>query len=319
MQNKSYEIKLGKLSLLLLLVTLFVISCKKDDDGDEVVNIEIRDRAEQQLADNESIQEYFDAHYYNSEELESITNPSVSDIIITRFADGETVAPAGHTKLSDPGVVQTKSVVFADTDYEFYVLELNKGGGIKSPKFSDNVLVSYEGFKLDNEIFDNAVTPVEFDLLSLIPAWRKVLPDFNTAESFVENGDGTVSYINQGLGIMFIPSGLAYFSSPTSSISAYSPIIFKFELLQTSTNDHDNDGIPSYMEDLNGDEAFYANLGNLEDTTDDDTDGDGTPDYADNDDDGDGILTINEDIDKDGDPTNDIGSNGIARYLDPTQ
>jgi hypothetical protein len=319
MQNKSYEIKLGKLSLLLLLVTLFVISCKKDDDGDEFITIEIRDRAEQQLADKDSIAKYFDTHYYNSQELESIPNPSVSDIIITRFADGETVAPDGHTKLSDPGVVQTKSVVFADTDYEFYVLELNQGGGSKSPKFSDNVLVSYEGFKLDDVVFDSAVTPVEFDLLSLIPAWNKVLPDFNTAESFVENNDGTVNYINQGLGVMFIPSGLAYFSNPTSSIPAYSPIIFKFELLQTSTNDHDNDGIPSYLEDLNGDKDFNVNFENLEDTTDDDTDGDGTPDYADNDDDGDGILTINEDTNNDGDPTNDIGSNGIPRYLDPTE
>jgi len=319
MQKKSYEIKLGKLSLLLLLVTLLVISCNKDDDGDEFITVPIRDRTEQQLADNDSILKYLNSHYYNSQQIEGIANPSVSDIIITKFAEGETVAPDGHTKLSDPGVVETKSVVFADTDYELYVLELNKGGGSKSPEFSDNVLVKYEGFTLDDEVFDSAVNPVEFDLLSLIPAWNKVLPDFNIAESFVENADGTVSYINQGLGVMFVPSGLAYFSRPTNGIPAYSPIIFKFGLLQTSTNDHDNDGIPSYLEDLNGDKDFNVNFENLEDTTDDDTDGDGTPDYADNDDDGDGILTINEDTNNDGDPTNDIGSNGIPKYLDPNE
>ena len=116
---------------------------------------------------------------------------------------------------------------------------------------------------------------------------------------------------------MFVPSGLAYFSSATSGIGAYSPIIFKFELLQNVQNDHDNDGIPSYLEDLNSDREFIVNFADLKDTTDDDTDGDGTPDYFDSDDDGDGILTINEDINGDGDPTNDIQTvNGIPKYLD---
>jgi hypothetical protein len=54
--------------------------------------------------------------------------------------------------------------------------------------------------------------------------------------------------------------------------------------------------------------------GNL---TNDDTDGDGTPNYLDNDDDGDGILTIDEDANGDGDPTNDdTDGDGIPDYLD---
>ncbi len=48
-----------------------------------------------------------------------------------------------------------------------------------------------------------------------------------------------------------------------------------------------------------------------------DTDGDGTPNYLDRDDDGDGILTINEDVDGDGDPTNDdTDGDTIPNYLD---
>jgi len=39
--------------------------------------------------------------------------------------------------------------------------------------------------------------------------------------------------------------------------------------------------------------------------TNDDTDGDGIPDYLDTDDDGDGVDTADEDVDDDGDPTND--------------
>lgn len=217
--------------------------------------------------------------------------------------------------------LKTKTLVYADTEYKIYILKLNQGGGTESPNFSDLVRVRYEGFLLSHSIFDSAVTPVDFDLTSLIPAWRKVLPEFNTAESIGEetsDSDGVVDYINHGLGVMFIPSGLAYFSSATTGIPSYTPIVFKFELLQMAETDHDGDGVPSYLEDINGNGELIT----LAQLADDDTDEDGTPNYADVDDDGDGVLTINEDIedtdltvdsDGDGDPTNDKDGDG-----DPT-
>lgn len=53
------------------------------------------------------------------------------------------------------------------------------------------------------------------------------------------------------------------------------------------------------------------------DFTNDDSDEDGVPDYIDYDDDGDGILTINEDVNGDNDPTNDdTDADGIPNYLD---
>ena len=53
------------------------------------------------------------------------------------------------------------------------------------------------------------------------------------------------------------------------------------------------------------------------DPTNDDTDGDGIPDYLDADDDGDSILTRDEDLDGDGDPRNDdTDGDGIPNYLD---
>ena len=58
---------------------------------------------------------------------------------------------------------------------------------------------------------------------------------------------------------------------------------------------------------------------NVDEEVDDslDTDNDATPNYKDRDDDGDGILTSNEDPDGDGDPTNDdTDGDGIANYLD---
>jgi hypothetical protein len=56
-----------------------------------------------------------------------------------------------------------------------------------------------------------------------------------------------------GAGVMFIPSGLAYYSTGSGSIPTYVPLIFKFKLFAISRLDQDGDGIPSYLEDLNGD------------------------------------------------------------------
>lgn len=302
--------KIRKITLFVLTVLVGFVACKKDDDPTEVIEIELRDRAEQQLADNDSIVEYLGEHYYNSSDIASNPDPNIDDLIITKLNDGETV-PDGSTLLST--VVETKQLVFADTDYDIYILRLNQGGGTESPSFADNVRVRYEGFILNHSVFDSAATPVDFDLTSLIPAWRKVLPEFNTAASFVDGGDGTVDYVDHGLGVMFVPSGLAYFSNATTGISSYTPIIFKFELLQMEENDHDGDGVPSYLEDINGNGELLT----LDQLADDDTDEDTIPNYFDTDDDGDGVLTINEDINNDGDPTNDdTDGDGKPNYLD---
>ncbi|APY09856.1 hypothetical protein BWZ22_00730 [Seonamhaeicola sp. S2-3] len=304
--------KLGKICLSILCLSVCFLSCKKDDDGDDTVTVEIRDRAEQQIVDNDSIIEYLETHYYNKSDFEGNTNPKIADLKIMS-TEGLTISSDADSLLIN-AVGAAKTTVYADTDYEFYVLKLNQGGGEDSPTFADNVLVNYEGFTLDNEVFDSAVTPVEFDLIDLVPGWRKVLPDFNVAESYVENNDGTVDFVNSGVGVMFLPSGLGYFSSATSSISSYSPIAFKFELIHTTENDHDGDGVPSYLEDLNGDGDLFD-----ENTDEDFVNGFPLYNYIDSDDDGDGIPTIYEDIDGDGDPTNDIGKNGIPKYLDPEE
>ena len=76
--------------------------------------------------------------------------------------------------------------------------------------------------------------------------------------------------------------------------------------------DTDGDGTPDYLDDDSDDDG-------IPDATegDGDTDGDGTPDYQDDDDDDDGIPTADEDIDGDGDPTNDDSDgDGTPDYQD---
>ncbi|MDO7173649.1 hypothetical protein [Mariniflexile sp. AS56] len=80
--------------------------------------------------------------------------------------------------------------------------------------------------------------------------------------------------------------------------------------IRTVLTEDDNDGIAAELEDINGNG----------DLTDDDTDGDGIPNYLDEDDDGDNVLTKNEkpDPNSDGDLSDalDTDLDGIPNYLD---
>ena len=293
------KIKTLKFSLLLMALITVMISCKNDDDDDDFVFVE-EDRTEQQVKDKDSILLYLSTHYYNSSDFDTGSNHKYTDIDITELPkddEGNYLAlpdPTNNTLLLD--AVDTYTTEYLDVSYEYYVLNLNQGGG-DSPAFTDIVRVRYEGTSVNdalsgtNEVFDSSVTPVNFNLqsngisTSVIKAWQVVFPMFNAASGFDinNNGNGIVDFNNFGLGVMFMPSGLCYFSG-TSTGSSYDNLIFKFELLQFEVEDHDNDGIPSYLEDLDNDL----------DITNDDTDEDGFVNFIDSDDDADGVSTLSE-------------------------
>ena len=297
------------------------LACSPDDPVQE---IPLRDRAEQQVIDRDSLQSYLSTHYYNSGELAAMSNPIDSDIQIEVLpADGQLPDPDNQTLLIN--AVETHTTSYLGVDYEYYILRVRQGGGEERPHFSDDVRVQYKGSYFDGSIFDSRINPEELDLTYLVAGWSRVLPQFNVADGYVTNNDGTVTYSNPGVGVMFLPSGLAYFDG-NGAIPPYTNLVFSFTLLQSSVNDHDLDNIPSYLEDLDGD----MNLAT------DDTDNDFRYNFNDADDDGDGVLTKDEDLepdtdltvdrDEDGDPTNDIGdgdptnddsdNDGIPNYLD---
>ena len=311
---------------ILLFTILFIgLSCG-DDDDDGLVEIEEADRTEQQVIDNDSLLGYLQTHYINTSLLINNQDISLDDILINELPeDGELPNSSENSLLID--VVETLTTTYFDVEYEFYILKLNPGGSETSPNFSDKVRVSYEGDLMDNTVFDSSSTPVDFDLTSTIAGWGRVLPEFNNAIDFSVNADGTISYNNPGIGIMFLPSGLGYYSAAAGSVPVYSNLIFKFMVYQSEVNDHDFDNVPSHLEDIDGD---Y-------DLTDDNSDDDSYADFVDSDDDNDGTLTRDEDLepdsdleidrDGDGDPTNDIGDgdptnddtdgDGVPNYLDP--
>ena len=314
-----------KLYILLIAILLLGFSCG-DDDDDGIVEVPEADRTEQQVIDNDSLVSFLQSHYVDESLLTN--NPTIlfNEIEINQLPeDGELPNPDQNSLLID--MVETLTTTYFDVEYEYYILKINQGGSENSPNFSDKVRVSYEGTLMDDTVFDSSSTPVDFDLTSTIAGWGRVLPEYNNAEDFIVNSDGTVTYNNPGIGIMFLPSGLGYYSAAAGTVPVYSNLIFKFKVFQSEVNDHDFDNVPSHLEDLNGD---Y-------DLTNDDSDEDTFADFIDSDDDNDGTLTIDEDLepdsdltvdrDGDGDPTNDIGDgdptnddtdgDGIPNYLDP--
>ena len=307
--------KIKKIGVFLIVIFIGVgISCSPDDP--DFRPVPERDRTEQQVIDNDSLIGYLQTHYYNFSELEALDNITVSDIVITELPkdeDGNYLPlpdPNENRILWDDANLVTRTTTFQDIEYTYYILNLNEGNGTSQPNFSDNVRVRYSGNLQNDFIFDSTPNPIVFDLTNVIPGWNRVLPQFKVAESFTINSDGTVQYFNYGVGVMFLPSGLAYFATPPVGVPVYSNLIFKFELYQSEVLDHDNDGVPSYMEDLNGD----FNLFN------DDTDGNNVPNFLDGDDDGDGVPTRDEIIIREDGTIEFPNSNGndLPDYLDPT-
>ena len=307
-----------KLRYLLVLLVGFslVFSCKKKGSG---VDTPVIDPAEQALADNDSLVAYLQSHYLNTDgNIWTITNderPLYEDVV-------------------------TEDITFNNVAYKLYYLVQSEGTTI-SPARSDSILVKYKGFLLDSTRFDSRVL-AWLDLTQVVQGWKYGFSHFKGGDRVI-NPDESLSYVNNGRGYIFFPSGLGFQDIPTASIPANSPLIFKIELNEVERADHDNDGIWSHLEDLDnngevvGDDTDGDGISNFRDADDDgdtidtrdedvngngnvfddDTDNDGIANYLDNDDDGDGKLTKDEDTNHNGDLTDDdADGDGIPNYLD---
>ncbi len=210
--------------------------------------------------------------------------------------------------------------------------------------------MTYKGTMINDDlIFDSKITPEWLQLHYTVQGFRETMLEFKGSPNdvIIDPDDGTSSFTDFGIGAMFIPSGLAYFSAPPSGsgISTYTPLIFTFQILDANDSDDDDDGIFNIYEDLEEDSDLEDDRDGDGDSTNDygdgnvfndNTDGDTLPNFLDPDDDNDGILTKYEDLEPDsdlevdrdldgdftndfgdGDPTNDDDDNdGIPNYLD---
>lgn len=304
------KIKYG-VAIIILMLTI-TVSCKKDDDSGVIVDPP-RDRGEEAIRAQAEIEAFLETHFYNYEEFQA--DPENFKLKFDTIAgDNASKTPLMEQVTSK----QVKDLVDDSVIYKLYYLKVRVGGGDEHPHFCDRTTNTYDGRLMNLDLFDSSVIPVKFDLVEnpptsgIIQGLQQAIIEFKGAEGEpIVNPDGTLSFMNYGIGAVFIPSGLAYFQypPPTGGLNEYDQVIFSFELFAFEVLDHDGDGIDSYLEDLNGNGYLY----------DDDTDADGVSNYLDTDDDGDGRLTEYEIEIINGVVTfPDRNGNGIPDYLDPT-
>lgn len=319
----ALKIRLMKIRsvIFIFISTLVILSCKKDEDTVEF--IPPTDISEIVVQDEAKLQEYFATHFYNYEEftaeetgfdykiiIDTIAGDN-SDKISLKDSEGfgfKTVS----VKSENVGIDGTEEI-----DHKVYYLIARQGEGATTT-FADSTYVKYQGELLDGTIFDSSTLPLWFNLPGgIVPGFAHGITSLKGGKKGVPNADGTVTVENYGIGAIFFPSALGYYADIQGTIPAYSPLIFKIELLAVNQTDHDGDGIPSYLEDVDGNGrlnndntdlaaekkvgfTFYAN-------------------YLDADDDGDGTLTIDEiNLDSEGNflSFKDTDEDGVPDHLD---
>ncbi len=302
---------------------LLFAACKKDDDSVEFIPpTDISIIFEQ---DEQKMQEYFSTHFYNYEEFANPPADFDYKIVIDTIAginsdkialkDSESFGFKTLTvKSENVGIDGTEEI-----EHKVYYIIARQGIG-DATTFADSTYVRYQGELLDGTIFDSSAAPIWFNLPGLVTGFSHGITALKSGSSYDpenENPDGTYDVDGYGIGALFIPSALGYYADSQGSIPAYSPIIFKIDLLAVNPTDHDGDGIPSYMEDVDGNGRLNNDNTDLaaEQKT---TSFNFFPNYLDADDDGDGTPTIDEIvINADGSITfPDADGDGIPDYLD---
>lgn len=295
-----------KFYFIVITASVLFFSCsKKDDDVTIEPPVEF---AVQYPIDIAMIEDYLKNNY-----ITIVNHPGFvddQDVTIAKIDNGQPSIMSYLNASTYPKLL-IRTVKLHNVEYKLYYLVLRPGVGI-SPCSVDGVLASYKGTYLSRSaatatppseltatFFEELKYPqTAMSLYEVITGWSEIFPQFKTGTSTIK-ADGTVTHNDFGAGVMFIPSGLAYYNIGKGGIPAYAPLVFSFKLYNIERLDQDNDGVFSYLEDLNKDGYVY----DFRNTTAyptapedliryaDDTDRDGIPDFLDVDDDGDNYTT----------------------------
>lgn len=296
--------------ILSIVATVF-FSCSTSTTTDSTVYT-ANDISTQYETDNALIVTYLKTHYIKFTDINvSFTDPDFADKEFTYATIGSTTSQVSLWSYLNSATypkLMSRTLYVSNVKHTMYYLILREGLNDR-PSNVDGVYAGYIGELLDGQVFDsssNSEQLYNLDGISynggsgVIRGWSEFFP-FLKSGKYVKNGDGTISYSDYGVGAMFLPSKLAYYdysftSSNSITVSEYSPLVFTVKLFGVRRYDHDYDGIPSYLEDLDGDHFMYSGTLSLatDATNPDDTDGDGVPNYLDVDDDGDGVNTYTE-------------------------
>ena len=300
-----------------LLASALLMNCKKDD-GIEVTIIPPRDLAEVAAEDQATIQEFLNTHFYNYDEFAS--PPADFDYKIRI----DTIAGANADKTPLSADIQSMQITVSpdqlnldqtgDVVHTLYYLEADTPGGDsrETPTIADSVLVTYKGSLLSGLDFDGTFSqPVWFDL-------ARIQGPGGGARGFTE----ALAHFKVATGVVANPDGTLMAENPGSGLMIMPSGLAFFGSASGS--------IPAYSPLI-----FTVELFGLKRT---DHDGDGVPSidedvngdgylFNDNTDQSDeekqfgGLLTVNYlDTDDDGDGTRTrdeiVITDGVVSYPD---
>jgi FKBP-type peptidyl-prolyl cis-trans isomerase FkpA len=301
--------------ILSIATVITIISCNKDDNNADVTPP--LPYAEQYPKDIAAIEGYLNTHYIK-EVLNNPGFPDDQDVTIAEIPTGGNQSSLMSylnsptlPRLTSRDVITSNEInsPLGGVTYKIYTLVIregvgNNGIGGEYPCNMDAVFAGYKGTLLNGSVFDSSNNgQLTFDLSStgIIRGWSEAFPQFKTGW-VSSNADGTIRYNDFGVGVMFLPSAMGYYNNPpsTSSIAAYSPLVFSIKLYALKRLDHDSDGISDFQEDVDllHDRYMYYFAAGI--VNKDDSDRDGIPDFLDIDDDNDTYATRGEIKDKNG-------------------
>lgn len=189
----------GKRIIGMLLGLGLLASCG-DDDGLNVEVVPPRDLAEVAVEDDAALREYLQTHFYNYEEFETPPVDFDYKIVFDTIA-GEN---AGKTPLIDQVSsiqinVTSEEMGLEDQPDQLHTLYylVSRVGPEVAPTVADSAFVTYRGTLLDGKDFDGSFTqPVWFDL-------GRIQGPLQGARGFTEG----MPYLNSGSGIIVNPDG----------------------------------------------------------------------------------------------------------------
>ena len=203
--------------VLLFIALLAILSSCSSDDSSDVIVVPPRPLAEVEAENDADIREYLQTHYYNYEEFESPPADFNFKIVLDTIT--------GDTKDKIPLIDQVSTMTIAvssetfnldedvTVDHTLYYLAAREGIG-ESPTVGDSTFVAYEGQLLSGEIFDSNITYTWQYLPFFLRGYAAGVSQFKVGGEVISNIDGTVDITGSGIGLMLIPSGLAYFDNP---------------------------------------------------------------------------------------------------------
>ncbi|MDY8137729.1 hypothetical protein [Aquimarina sp. 2201CG5-10] len=147
--QKANEMNFRKYVFAAIIAIAALYACNNDDD-DGIVSVPVRDRAEQQIADDQRLQDYLRTHFYTLVDVD-LNNDGTPEYQTAKF---DTIAGSnsGEQPIMDSPLLETKAINSNDVDYTLYILNFNQGGGERQPTFADSSFVTYRGALLYDNV-----------------------------------------------------------------------------------------------------------------------------------------------------------------------